>query len=86
MPRVRRGKKIECARKSKEKVEMTVDTGNSLSLVTLKLAKENALQKRPSATLPSLNLQESRTLNSRRIEIESGDTLWEKGTFLDLYA
>ena len=62
---------------------MAIEIGNNWPVMVVTLPKEDPLQKKSTADLSSRNSRDSLTLNNR-IEPEC-NTLWEKGTLIDIY-
>ena len=63
---------------------MSIEIDNTFPLTPIAPPKLNTLQKESASYLPSKNSQNSIILDNM-IEPES-NTIWEKGTFLDIYA
>ena len=63
---------------------MSAEIRDYLPLIVIPPSQENCLQNKVHTPMPSLDLQDS-VLPGNMLEPES-NTLWEKGTFIDIYA
>ena len=63
---------------------MAIEISNNWPLITIKHTRETSLQEKTVPKPPSQDSPDT-TVYVERIESESNNTFWEKGTFIDIY-